>query len=188
LQYLTVGDFLWRSFILHRCESFFEIRKDIEDTIKRLRPQTTRTGETKFDGFSKMALPISKPAILEVVPPLVSETKPAAVKAEIALDVSRLAESIRREWDSLRPDDVVFLLAVHPSGQSNMAINSESSISDNQRLGIKHIRTAEVIQVLDDNGRSMRDFNGQTNGRGQPRLRRLHVKLDAAMYKEDLEG
>jgi intron-binding protein aquarius len=39
LQYLTVGDFLWRSFILHRCESFYEIRKHIEDTLKRLRPK-----------------------------------------------------------------------------------------------------------------------------------------------------
>jgi intron-binding protein aquarius len=61
LQYLTVGDFLWRSFILHRCESFFEIRKDIEDVIKRLRPKTGRAGETRFEGFSKMAIPITKP-------------------------------------------------------------------------------------------------------------------------------
>lgn len=59
LQYLTVGDFLWRSFILHRCESFYEIRKDVEDTIKRLRPAASRTGQTTFDGMSKMALPIT---------------------------------------------------------------------------------------------------------------------------------
>lgn len=62
LQYLTVGDFLWRSFILHRCESFFEIRKDIEDSLKRLRPNIGRAGETRFEGFSKMAMPITKPA------------------------------------------------------------------------------------------------------------------------------
>jgi intron-binding protein aquarius len=62
LQYLTVGDFLWRSFILHRCESFFEIRKDMEDAIKRLRPRVGRAGEIRFEGFSKMALPITKPA------------------------------------------------------------------------------------------------------------------------------
>jgi intron-binding protein aquarius len=61
LQYLTVGDFLWRSFILHRCESFYEIRKHAEDVIKRLRPVLDRNSQTAFDGFSKMALPISKP-------------------------------------------------------------------------------------------------------------------------------
>lgn len=63
LQYLSVGDFLWRSFILHRCESFFAIRQSMEDTIKRLRPRTTGSdGILQFDGFSRMAIPISKPA------------------------------------------------------------------------------------------------------------------------------
>ena len=62
LQYLTVGDFLWRSFILYRCESFYEVRKDMEDVIQRLQPRSTGVGSAvRFDGFSKMALPLSKP-------------------------------------------------------------------------------------------------------------------------------
>ena len=63
LQYLSVGDFLWRSFILYRCESFFEVRKAMEDVVKRLQPRGAGLGAgTHFDGFSKMALPIAKPA------------------------------------------------------------------------------------------------------------------------------
>lgn len=63
LQYLSVGDFLWRSFVLYRCESFFEIRKDMEETIKRLQPQETQLpNKVRFDGFSRMAIPIPKPA------------------------------------------------------------------------------------------------------------------------------
>lgn len=63
LQYLSVSDFLWRSFILYRCEQFFEIRKYLEDTIKRLQPRGAGSaGGVHFDGFSKMALPITKPA------------------------------------------------------------------------------------------------------------------------------
>lgn len=61
LQYLSVGDFLWRAFVLYRCESFYGIRRDIEDVIQRLQPDARRTGETVFKGFSKMALPINKP-------------------------------------------------------------------------------------------------------------------------------
>lgn len=90
LQYLTVGDFLWRSFILHRCEAFYEIRKDIEDTIKRLRPSLGRNGQTNFEGYSKMALPIHKPSVLETVPPLVGSDTPSAIRAELSLDVSTL--------------------------------------------------------------------------------------------------
>ena len=53
LQYLTVGDFLWRSFVLYRSEAFYEIRKHLEDTIKRLQPRRQGT-TTRFDGFSRM--------------------------------------------------------------------------------------------------------------------------------------
>lgn len=63
LQYLSVGDFLWRSFILYRCEQFFEIRNYLEDTIKRLQPRRIGSVDgVHFDGFSKVALPIKKPA------------------------------------------------------------------------------------------------------------------------------
>lgn len=63
LQYLSVGDFLWRSFVLYRCESFFEIRQYVEETIKRLQPQHAQLpNSVRFNGFSRMAIPISKPA------------------------------------------------------------------------------------------------------------------------------
>lgn len=61
LQYLSVGDFLWRSLILYRCESFYAIRQDLEDVLTRLKPEIRRTGETGFAGNSKMALQIAKP-------------------------------------------------------------------------------------------------------------------------------
>ncbi|TAQ86777.1 hypothetical protein B7494_g4893 [Chlorociboria aeruginascens] len=187
LQYLTVGDFLWRSFILHRCESFYEIRRDVEDAIKRLQPTVNRTGQTSFDGFSRMALPITKPGIMETLPPLVGDDKPAAVRAEITLDVSHLADNIRREWESLRPDDVVFILAIQATDDSKMIANGGEIPSDAQKLGLKYLRAAEITQVLDENGRLLRDQYGQQNGHGRPRLRRLQVKLDAAMYKEDMD-
>ncbi|TGO57319.1 hypothetical protein BCON_0067g00410 [Botryotinia convoluta] len=185
LQYLTVGDFLWRSFILHRCESFYEIRRDVEDTIKRLRPVAGRTGQTSFEGFSRMALPIAKPSILEVVPPLVGDDKPALVRAEVTIDVSRMAENVRREWDSLRPDDVIFLLSVKATDESAMIANGGASTSDAQNLGLRYLRAAEVIQVQDDRGRSLMNYNGQVNGNARAGSRRLQLKLDAAMYKED---
>ncbi|CZR59201.1 related to NAM7-nonsense-mediated mRNA decay protein [Phialocephala subalpina] len=186
LQYLTVGDFLWRSFILHRCESFYEIRNHVEDVIKRLRPSTNRAGKTNFDGYSRMALPISKPSILEVVPPLVGSDKPSAVRAEIALDVSRLADNVRQEWETLRPDDVIFLLAVQGPDNSNMITNGGEIPSDAQKIGLRYLRAAEVTQVLDEKGRSLRDQDRQ-NSYGRPRLRRLQVKIDAAVYKEDMD-
>src|SRR5208282_4233929 len=126
-------------------------------------------------------------SILETVPPLVGDDKPSTIRAEITLDVKSLADNVRYEWDSLRPDDVIFLLAVTPVDDAKMIGNGDSATSEAQNLGLKYVRAAEIAQVLDENGRSLRDHEGQMNGHGRPRIRRLHVNLDAASYKEDMK-
>ncbi|TKA62400.1 hypothetical protein B0A49_11217 [Cryomyces minteri] len=188
LMYLTMGDFLWRSFILSRCESFYEIRKDMEDTIKRLQPRSAGS-VTKFEGFSKMALPITKPAIVEVLPPRVAELSPAEVRAEVILDVSRLSPGIRREWESLRPGDIVFLLSVQAVDENKDVGNGISVQDVANRQGLKHLRSAEVIKMMDENGRSLREMPLDHGDKltHRPRQRRLIVKLDTVAYKEDKE-
>lgn len=118
---------------------------------------------------------------------MVGHDKPAFVRAEIGLDVSRLAESVRREWDSLRQDDVVYLLAVDPAEDRRELTNGHATHATSRDFGIRFLRAAEVEQVLDDNGRVIRDaLDDSTNGYVQrPRMRRLLVKLDAAAYKSD---
>ncbi|KAI1769078.1 P-loop containing nucleoside triphosphate hydrolase protein [Hypoxylon sp. FL1150] len=187
LQYLSVGDFLWRALVLYRCESFYGIRKDIGDALKRLRPESRRPGETTFAGFSRMALPISRPSILEVVPALVGDDKPSAVNAEISLDVRRLTDNIRKEWDSLRPDDVVFLVAVDASMPKAIANGSTHTISEAQKLGIVSVRTAEVAQIMDDKGKSIRDPTAYFNGHTRSPTRRVQLRLDPKTYKDDVE-
>ncbi|KAL9122845.1 MAG: hypothetical protein Q9187_000602 [Circinaria calcarea] len=204
LQYLTVGDFLWRSFVLYRCESFFEIRKNMEDTIKRLQPRMgDASSVVQFGGFSRMALPISKPrfgyclaegklvansvsSILEVAPPKVGSDQPAHVRTEVALDVSSLADHVRSEWDTLRPGDVVYLLAVRPQDDYPTVVNGHSVVYNHQMSSLLYLRTAEVVQVLDEDGRVVRDILEQAKGHVyRPRLRRLVLNVDASAYKLD---
>ncbi|EEP77784.1 conserved hypothetical protein [Uncinocarpus reesii 1704] len=190
LQYLSVGDFLWRSLLLYRAESFFEIKADLESVVKRMAPRISReTKQTTFEGFSRMAIPISKPAIIEVAPAKIGSASPAHVRAEILLDVSRLTDNIRREWETLRPDDVIFLLAVGATSPiSTLSFNSTNKPED---IGILHVRCAEIVQILDANGRMIREpQNVQQNGhfRQRPNQRRLLVNLDARTYKADLDA
>jgi intron-binding protein aquarius len=188
LQYLSLGDFLWRSFLLQRSEAFYEIRKDMESTIKRMRPRTGRDRDvTLFDGFSRMSIPIAKPAIIEVGQPKVGTNKPAHVRAEILLDVSRLNDSIRSEWDSLRPGDVIFLLAVK-AGRLQLA-NGHSNNQPRQDWEIAHLRAAEVVQILDENSRPLRDSQAaQVNGfTPRARQRRLLVNIDSSAFKSDID-
>ncbi|KAM0259412.1 hypothetical protein ACHAQJ_003306 [Trichoderma viride] len=183
LQYLSVGDFLWRALVLYRCESFYGIRKDIEAALRRLKPESRRPGETHFAGFSKMAMPIAKPTILEVVPALVGDDKPSMVRAEVSFEVKRLGDGVRREWDTLRPGDVVFLLAVGPSSSGQTVANGKPAAqSEAEKAGVLAVRTAEVVQITDERGRHARE--------GAERLdqkRRIQLRLDSATYAHDAE-
>ena len=188
LQYLSLGDFLWRSFLLQRSEAFYEIRKDMEATAKRMRPRRGRDSKaTLFDGFSRMAIPIAKPAVIEVAQPKVGTDKPAYVRAEVLLDVSRLNDSIRSEWDGLRPGDVVFLVAVK-AGQLQLA-NGHSNHQPQQDWEVAHLRAAEVVQILDENSRPLRDSQAArvSEFAPRPRQRRLLVNLDSRAFKSDSE-
>ncbi|KAJ9405029.1 hypothetical protein DTO045G8_7202 [Paecilomyces variotii] len=191
LQYLSLGDFLWRSFLLYRSEAFFEIRKDMEAIVKRLQPRMDReSGNVSFGGFSRMAIPISKPAIIEVAPPKVGSTRPAFVRAEIAIEVGRLGDNIRKEWESLRPDDTVFLLAIQTGHPRTLALGGARDRSAAEGPRLMYLRTAEIVQVLDENGRPLREpQQGNTNGHTyRPRLRRLLVNLDAEAFKRDTDA
>ncbi|KAJ5622119.1 CWF11 family [Penicillium herquei] len=181
LQYLSLGDFLWRSFLLYRSEAFFQIRKDMEAIVKRMQPRANRNGSVEFEGFSRMAIPISKPAIIEVAPAKVGSPNPAFVRAEISIEVGRLADNIRKEWEALRPDDVVYLMAVQSSSARQLGDNASEAPH------MTYLRTAEIVQVLDEQGRPLRQpAAGQSNGhQSRPRLRRLLVNLDAASFKAD---
>ena len=184
LQYLSVGDFLWRTLVLYRCESFYGIRKDIEIAVRRLKPKSGQSGDTIFGGFSKMAMPITKPTILEVVPPLVGEERPSMVRAEVSFDVRRLSEGVRREWDALRTDDVVFLLTVVPA-KSQDGANGTKDVdltSPSDESGIVVVRAAEILRITDDRGRLLRDGAGFLDGR-----RKFTLKLDAQAYARDAQ-
>ena len=188
LQYLSLNDFMWRTFLLHRAEALFDIRKDMELIAKKLKPKATPSHKTELTGFSKMAIPIDKPSIIEVGQPNVGKSSPGFVRAEVIIDVSRLTEVIRKDWDNLRPNDVVFLLAIKAQS-SRLLTNGHAKDQPKKDHEISYLRCAEVVKVLDDNGRPLREtHDSQMNGHGpKPRRRRLLVNIDAEAYKRDLD-
>ena len=115
--------------------------------------------------------------------------QPAFVRAGIILDTYRLAEGVRREWEALRPEDTVYLLAVQPPDSQMVLTNGHSHGRSSHDTGLRYLRTAEIVQLLDDSGRSIRELpHDQVNGFGsRQRLRRMIVNLDAAQFKLDSE-
>ncbi|RVX73920.1 hypothetical protein B0A52_02810 [Exophiala mesophila] len=185
LQYLTLSDFLWRAFQLYQAEAYYGIRKDMESIVRRLKAKPSREpGKTMFDGFSKMAMAVEKPAIIEVGPPKVGSTNPSFVRAEVILDVSRLNDNVRKEWESLKQHDTVFLLTVAALDTRRSLTNEVLQAADEQQMPFTRLRSAEVVQVLDENSRPLRDI--QTNGfASRPRRRRLLLDLDPVAFQND---
>lgn len=125
--------------------------------------------------------------ILEAAPAKVGHDEPAYVRAEITLNVNKLADNVRNDWDSLRQGDIIYLLTIESTEDSRKLTNGHSKQSAEEVSGIIALRTAEVVQLLDENGRSIREPRpDQMNGYGnRPRIRRLIVNLDPSAFKED---
>lgn len=116
LQFLSIHDYLWRNMILYRLEASNQIRSDIEDSVTRIMPRKARsTNRTEFEGWARMASPISTFAIISVSAPKLGEVPPRSVIADIQIDLSRLPDTIADEWNELKPHDVLFLLSLKPS-------------------------------------------------------------------------
>ncbi|KAJ2354635.1 hypothetical protein GGF43_003148, partial [Coemansia sp. RSA 2618] len=157
LQFLSVHDYLCRSFELLRIESASEVRADVQDAVDRMQPQATYedSEQVHFEGWTRMALPVKSLTVVDVQRPRVGEHVPSRVRADLIVDLSGYANSICAEWDaSVRPRDVLVLVAAQAQGK------------------IAHVRGCEVEARVDD--------------REGPGERQFRVQLDCAQYARDV--
>lgn len=103
--------------------------------MQRLQPRRNEaTGAPEIMGWSRMAIKIESFVVVEVARPRVGEVKPAAVTAELVIDLAQFRRNdVRDEWDELKEHDVLFLLTVQPPSAKEaaqaMASGGEDAIS-----------------------------------------------------------
>ncbi|ORY43824.1 hypothetical protein BCR33DRAFT_717461 [Rhizoclosmatium globosum] len=206
LQFLTMHDYLLRNFNLFRLETAYEIRQDVEDAVKRLAPKyspdvDSLSGSTVFSGWARMAVPIERFEVTEVGTPAVGETKPSFVLGEVSFVVGKYSDSIRREWESLKRHDVLFLITIEmdpelPSWSKNAKDTGKDKTKQKQlpfrkQFGIKHIRGCMVVDALDKEGgkaleNDEEEEGQQRRGPGRSYSRSLRVALDTNQYERDM--
>ncbi|KAL6049950.1 Intron-binding protein aquarius [Balamuthia mandrillaris] len=139
LQFLTFHDYLLRNFNLFRLEATYELRGNIEDCIRRLKPSSSSSSAasssaavrrhlynnndnkdtTVFNGWARMALPVKKFGISYVKKPNLGEQKPADVHGEVQFTFgNNMPADMKEEWDSLKLHDIVYLITVRGSSTS----------------------------------------------------------------------
>lgn len=186
LQFLTFHDYLLRNFNLFRLEATYEIREDIGDAMARVSPvrHPDREGGVAFAGWARSAVPPLSVAITDVRKPVVGESRPAAVHAEIRVDLASLRPDVRAEWDALRQHDILFLLTV---ALPHVAAPAHGSAA--QRAGLRCVRGCELVELRDAEGRVMGESaQGRARESAPPRgtQRTLVVALDTAQYQLDV--
>ncbi|KAI9017296.1 hypothetical protein BC832DRAFT_544132 [Gaertneriomyces semiglobifer] len=207
LQYLTIYDYLLRNFELYRLETAYGIRQDIEEVVRHLAPKHVidrHTGEdhTVFTRWARTAMEIETFHMTEIGPPKVMENKPSYVKADVRVNLQNYTGAAQKEWESLKPHDVLFLISFRmepelPGWLQAQSQGQELTGSDfRRRFGIRAIRGCEVSELLGDDGKPVEDFESAKiasaeNG-NKARItgarRTFRVLLDTNQYQIDINN
>ncbi|KAI8576105.1 hypothetical protein K450DRAFT_258492 [Umbelopsis ramanniana AG] len=190
LQFLTIHDYLLRNHDLFNLEASYEIRQNIEDVVKRLSPRLTYPDrKTEFAGWARMAVAVSNFTIVDVAKANLGENQPAYVKADVTFDIGRFTQSIKSEWDRLRPHDVLFLLTIQATDNSGSAYKEDKDFRSH--FGLKYIRGCEICDIIGGDGKPITeqgkpridDFSRKMSGSS----RTVRVLLDPNQYKTDMD-
>ncbi|XP_071832631.1 RNA helicase aquarius-like [Apostichopus japonicus] len=182
LQFLTIHDYLLRNFNLFRLESTYEIRQDVEDAISRLKPCRAEDDSTLFQGWARMAQPVTAFSVVEVAKPNIGENHPSSVRADVTITLN-VRQQIKGEWEALRKHDVAFLVTVRPLHRVGKRL--DKSVHFIERVGITYIRGCEVEGMLNAEGEVIEEgpdpkpeLEGDT--------RSFRVWLDPNQYQLDM--
>lgn len=188
LQFLTFHDYLLRNFTLLKHETTHAIRNDIVTVLERMSPRIRDNGSTFFSGWSKMGAQLHNFKINVVGIPKLGENKPAFVKADVSFDVSKFNDSVRREWDLLKPKDCLFLLHVSVK-ENSIGTKNETPIEELNRFGLDLVRGCEICDLVGEDGRiveSFHIFDAESDNRGKKGgMRTYRVLLDTNQYAID---
>ncbi|OLY78594.1 Intron-binding protein aquarius [Smittium mucronatum] len=189
MQFLTMHDYLLRNFDLYFFESTYQIKLDIEDSIRYLDPQIVDdsagygqpTGEIVFSGWSRMACPIKDLEITQISRPKVGDHFPSSVHASINLDLEQFTNNIRSEWESsVKPLDVLFLISVRaPKNDSNSNPSKYSVV----------VRGCQIDALIGKDGRPLDDYekySSQDNNLPDFKVDSFRVSLDPIQYQNDV--
>ncbi|XP_046849502.1 RNA helicase aquarius-like isoform X2 [Xenia sp. Carnegie-2017] len=182
LQFLTLHDYLLRNLNLFRLESTYEIRQDIEDVVKHMRPWSNEIGHTEFRGWARMSLPISSFTVVEVAKPNIGENRPSRVRADVTIDLN-LRREIKAEWESIRKHDVIFLVCCRPAKVTAASLDPNQLFKE--KYGIDYVRGAEIEGMLDEEGKIIED-GPEPKPEFKRDTRTFRLWLDTNQYQQDM--
>jgi intron-binding protein aquarius len=195
LQYLNVTDVLERNAELSLLGAAHAVRRDLEAAIRPLDAvrSLARNGETVFRGFAPTAVPLATAlSIMKVEKPRIGEAAPATVVAQFDVELDTRHDI--SAFDRYHHRELVYLVTIRPTrDEASEAIGFQDENMDGsghfaEDYGVLYIRCAYLTSMEDDTGKQVKPSSYDSESAGKGRTRALHVELDGAQYKKDLEA
>lgn len=101
LQFLSMKDYLYRNLNLFHYSVIYDIKMDLIDIINRMSPKVNPLGKIEFQGWHKMAMPLSQYEISGEKGILYYNTK-------------------NKEWGEMKTHDIIFLIHINQKGEIEM--------------------------------------------------------------------
>jgi intron-binding protein aquarius len=127
---------------------------------------STTWSATRFKNLSRWGVPIDRVSLVYITPPILGSKIPSQVRGEIVVNLNNVLKEFRDEWDTIRPNDVLFLISIQlPSNSINEQLNSATlrslkHISEfPEKFGIMYVRGCNVVDVLDEEGQPVGYFD-----------------------------
>ena len=134
MEFLSFMDYLQRNYILYQLESGYEIKQDLVEAIKRVRPRKNISGTTSFTGLSRMATPLLSFEIIEVRPPAINELYHSQVLAQFTVSYKHFGGPALYEWETLHEHEVLYLIAVEAQQEDENILQNKKRISLDSRI------------------------------------------------------
>mmetsp|Transcript_24668 Transcript_24668/g.74027 ORF Transcript_24668/g.74027 Transcript_24668/m.74027 type:complete len:1168 (-) Transcript_24668:95-3598(-) len=206
LQFLSFQDYLIRCFTLYRLESAHEVRADVHEAIRRLKPRNNASGSTSFTGWSRFATECTC-SVMQTTKPTLKKAYSAGVFCNITVDLASFGNRgvpLREEWEQLRKHDIIFLLSITAAPNKNEAptmcaptyhLQDRFVAADDDSLAMQSIyavRGGEIVDVcsvndVKDGCLSMKSCGSEDNLKSGPR-RTIMVQLDPEQYHIDAQS
>lgn len=183
LQFLTMHDQLLRNYTLYRAESISSIRDDLEMSIKRMKPRISRSDTTIFTGWSRMAIPIQGFKITNVLKADIGDSYPSLVTGEVSFKIPSRVSDEKKEWEGLKPREVLFFLTIKATVLDGVEITDESKDSFKKLYGVQYLRCGEILETVDSEGNTILP-GASTN----THMRTLKVVMDPVQYQFDTDN
>jgi intron-binding protein aquarius len=155
LQFLTFQDYLIRCFTLYRLESAHEVRADVGEAIRRLKPRNNNGG-TSFTGWSRFATECTC-SVMQTTKPTLKKAYSARAFCNITIDLANFGNRgvpLREEWEQLRKRDIIFLLSVNAAPSKRApTYRLQDVANDDDSLALQSVyavRGGEIIDVRNE--------------------------------------